>query len=101
MANTPKVLHRGTLSPTPRTATVPTGKRWIITNLVLANTTTAPHSATVALDGVTLVPGVILDPGAILTLDCTQVLDAGKSIRLTASGGSAVAAHVCGVESDL
>jgi hypothetical protein len=105
LASLPTVLYRGILPDTtqPVRVTVPTGKRWIITNLVLTNTSPtpgAPTTATVALDGVPLIAEAFLDPGALLTLDCAQVLDTGKSVTLRASSAATVAAHLSGVESD-
>lgn len=90
-----------TTSTSPRTATVPAGKRWIVTNIVLANTAAVARTVTVELAGITLVPAAPLEPGAILTVDCAQVLDAGATLKLYASTGAAIAAHVSGVESDL
>jgi hypothetical protein len=102
MANTPKLLHRSVLttSESPRTETVPAGKRWIVTNIVLTNTSPDAGTATIELDGTALVPGVRLDPTAILTVDCAQVLDSGKTITLYASVADSIAAHVSGVEGD-
>lgn len=103
MANVPKVIHRSnlTVSTAPRVATVPAAKRWIVTNIVLTNYSTAPATVTVELDGILLVPASNLDAGAIFTLDCAQVVDTGKNVRLWASVGSVIAAHVSGVESDI
>lgn len=103
MANVPKVIHRSnlTVSTTPRVATVPAAKQWIVTNIVLTNFSTTPATVTVELDGILLIPTSNLDAGAILTLDCAQVVESGKNIRLWASLGSVIAAHVSGVESDV
>ena len=102
MANAPKLLHRSilTTAETPRVETVPPGRRWIVTNIVLANSSLDATTATVKLDGVVLVPGVRLEPTAILTVDCAQILTTGTTITLYASAAESIAAHVSGVEGD-
>ncbi|WNV90318.1 hypothetical protein [Umezawaea sp. Da 62-37] len=103
MANTPKALHRGSLGNVTNTVvgTVPADKRWVLTNLVLTNYGTTGVNTYVQLDEVPLVHMLVLSPGATFTLDCTQVLGAGKSIHAWASTASAVAMHASGVEMDL
>lgn len=103
MAARPKALYRGTHTTTAvATATVPENKQWAITNIVLANNhATITTRVTVALDGAILVPGVTLVAGALFTLDCSQVLDAGKALTVSTGTASNVTAHVSGVEMDV
>jgi hypothetical protein len=103
MANTPKALHRGLLDATTNTvvATVPANKRWVLTNLILTNYGTVGVNVYVQLDQAPLVHMLTLTPAATFTLDCAQVLDAGKGVRAWASAAASVAMHASGVEMDL
>lgn len=100
MANIPKSFVRKNLTTTNTNATVPALKRWIITNIVLTNTGTATQTATVTLDGITLLSAVQIEAGGTFTLDCKQVLDAGKNLG-TLANATTVACHVSGVEADV
>lgn len=102
MAHLPKALYRGTVSTAVTvSATVPNLKQWTVTNVVLSNAhATATSSVTVKLDGVVLVPAFSLSPGVLFTLDCAQVLAAGKLVEVTSSAASTIGVHVSGVESD-
>lgn len=103
MAAVPKVLARATLNATSEaTVSVPTAKQWAVTNIVIANShATVTTKVTVKLDGVVLVPGVTLAPGVLFTLDCAQVMDAGKVLGVQCSVASTIGLHVSGVESDV
>lgn len=102
MANVPKALYRATITDVAaKTVTVSNGKRWAVTNVILANTGAAAVKATVELDGVALVPAVLLAVGALFTLDCAQVIEAGKVIRVTISAAGSVGVHISGVEADI
>ncbi|WP_367135780.1 hypothetical protein [Saccharothrix sp. HUAS TT1] len=103
MANTPKALHRGLLSATTNevVGTVPGGKRWIMTNLILTNYGTAAVNVYVQLNATPVVHAMLLTPAATFTLDCAQVLESGGVIRAWASAASSVAMHACGVEMDV
>ncbi|XVV02758.1 hypothetical protein ACQPW3_36225 [Actinosynnema sp. CA-248983] len=84
-------------------ATVPAGKRWVLTNLILTNFETGVTAATltsVRLDGIYLFQDLSLNPAAVFTLDCAQVLEAGDTIQAWANDISAVALHASGVEMD-
>lgn len=103
MAARPKALYRATHAAIAAVNTVvPAGKQWAITNVILANNhATVTTRVYVSLDGVVLVPGVSLLPGALFTLDCAQVLEAGKTLSVSIATASTVTVHISGVETDV
>lgn len=100
MANTPKSFVRRNLPTANATVAVPAAKKWIITNIVLSNTGAAIQTATIALDGITLLSAIPIDAGATLTFDCKQVLDTGKLLG-TFGNATTVTCHISGVEVDV
>ncbi|WP_394615877.1 hypothetical protein JNUCC0626_40105 [Lentzea sp. JNUCC 0626] len=105
MALTPKTFVRKALGSTNGqiVATVPAGKRWVLTSLLLSNFRTGIDSASlnfVCLDDVYVLHDLKLSPGGVFTLDCAQVLEAGQSIQAWADGNYGAALHACGVEMD-
>lgn len=100
MANKPKALFRGPVTAAGIDTSVPTSKQWIVTNAIVTNYGNVSATFNIRLDGIILVYGVNLDAGAIFTLDCVQVLDSGKILRVSASVDNVIAAHISGVESD-
>lgn len=103
MANIPVPLLRQVLpvSGSPVTKTVPAGKIWIITNIVLVNYSANTVSAWVSLNNIVLIPNIPLSASAILTFDdFRQVLSAGQTLSASASLATSITAHISGVESD-
>ena len=105
MAVTPKTFVRRQLGSEygEVVATVPTGKRWVLTSLLLSNYRTGSGSTSVSvnflrLDDVFVLHDLKLSPGGVFTLDCAQVLEAGQSIQAWADGNYGAALHACGVE---
>lgn len=99
MANTPKLIYRGNLTATLSTllATVPAGKTWVITDIVLANSLSGSAAVTLYLATFPLVPATVLVPGGIFTWEGKQVLNSTETVK----GGSAAAGvtcHISGVE---
>lgn len=103
MAAVPKNFYRANapVDAAPAVSTVPANKQWIITNIVATNSTTTARMFTVSLDGVPFVPKVQLQPSAVFTLDCAQVLAAGKNLSVSAEVAAAMAVHISGVEVDV
>lgn len=100
MAAVPKVLYRSAPNSTAAVTTGPAvGYRWIITNLIIVNSTAATTStATILLNGVTLV-ALSLAAGQQYILDCRQVLDAGATaLSVQTSVASTLNFHISGVE---
>ena len=102
MATTTKVLARTaaatsstTLYTAPNTSTLA-----IITNIVLANAATSASTATVAIDGVVIVPAVSIAANTLVGFDLKQVLSANNPAKIINGFASttAVSIHISGVE---
>jgi hypothetical protein len=102
MATTTKVLARtaaatssATLYTAPNTSTLA-----VVTNIVIANTATSQSTATIAIDGVVVVPTIKVDANSVVGFDMKQVIpasDPAKTITGFAST-TAVNFHISGVE---
>lgn len=105
MAAVPKVLYRGELPfwNTPTAVTVPAGKQWIITNIVVNHwNTSGAVSFIVDVGGIRFLGDMPLTPKSVFTLDCSQVVEAGKTISVGASAASTtMTMHISGVEMDV
>jgi hypothetical protein len=70
MANTPKRLSRGNTSTTLTTVyTVPSSTTTIVTNMI-------------QLNGLAIIPNTSLPGNGIFTLDISQVMDAGDTVKV-------------------
>lgn len=99
MATTAKALFRGAASTTNSTTlyTVPSLASAVVTQLVVANTSSQSATFTVALDGVLLHNAAPIEAGATAYIDLKQVLSASDIISGGASSTSVVF-HISGVE---
>jgi len=99
MATVSKVLFRGAATTTTGTTlyTTPAGTLAVVTNIVIANTATAQSTATIAIDGVVVVPTIKVDANSVVGFDMKQVLPATQTITGGAST-TAVDIHISGVE---
>jgi hypothetical protein len=102
MATTTKVLARTaaatsstTLYTAPNTSTLA-----IVTNIVLANAATSASTATIAIDGVTIVPAVSIAANTLVGFDLKQVIPANNPAKTITgfASTSAVTIHISGVE---
>ena len=102
MATTTKVLARtaaatssATLYTAPNTSTLA-----IVTNIVLANAATSASTATVAIDGVVIVPAVSIAANSLVGFDLKQVIPANATPKVITGFASttAVTIHISGVE---
>jgi hypothetical protein len=102
MATTTKVLARtaaatssATLYTAPNTSTLA-----IVTNIVLANAATSASTATVAIDGVVIVPAVSIAANTLIGFDLKQVIPANNPAKTITgfASTSAVTIHISGVE---
>ena len=102
MATTTKVLARtaaatssATLYTAPNTSTLA-----IVTNIVLANAATSASTATVAIDGVVIVPAVSIAANSLVGFDLKQVIPANATPKTITGFASttAVTIHISGVE---
>lgn len=98
MATTVKALVRTTAATSSTTLyTVPSATTTTVTNIVISNPTTSAITATITLDGVSLVPAVSIAANSVFGFDLKQPLAATKVIAGFASSTS-VAFHIGGVE---
>jgi len=102
MATTTKALARTaaatsstTLYTAPNTTTAA-----VVTNIVLANTATSASSATVAIDGVVIVPTISIPANSVVGFDMKQVIPAANPAKTITGYASttAVNIHISGVE---
>ncbi len=102
MATTTKVLARtaaatssATLYTAPNTSTLA-----IVTNIVLSNAATSASTATIAIDGVTIVPAVSIAANTLIGFDLKQVIPANNPAKTITGFASttAVSIHISGVE---
>jgi len=98
MAVISKVLARTAAATASATLyTTPSGSTAVVTNIVIANPTTAAITATVALDAVVLVPAVSINANSVFGFDLKQVLPDGDILSGFCSSTSATF-HISGVE---
>jgi hypothetical protein len=102
MAVTSKALARTaastssvTLYTSPNTSTTA-----VVTNIVISNAATSQSTATILMDGISLIPTVAIPANSVIGFDMKQVLPANatpKTITGYASSTS-VTLHISGVE---
>lgn len=98
MANTLKVLFRGTASLGSTTLyTVPASTSTVITSIIVANNTASQQTYVLNLNGVVLAPTVTIPANDAVQVEPKQVLAAGQTITGLASSTS-VAFHISGLE---
>jgi hypothetical protein len=102
MATTTKALARTaaatsstTLYTVPNTTTIT-----VVSNIVLANAATSLSTATIAIDGVTIVPTVAIPANSLVGFDLKQVIPADATPKVISGSASttAVSIHISGVE---
>jgi hypothetical protein len=102
MATTTKALARTAAATSSTTLyTVPnTSTLAIVTNIVLANAATSASTATIAIDGVTIVPAVSVPANSLIGFDLKQVIPANATPKVITGFASttAVSIHISGVE---
>ena len=99
MSATPKALSRSLLTGTSATLyTTPTSNITVITNILLANTSSSAVAVTIALDGVVVIPATPVPANGSIALDCRQALDQGKTITGFAATGAVIGCHISGAE---
>jgi hypothetical protein len=102
MAVTTKALAR-TAAATSNTTiyTVPTTTAIaVVTNIVISNTATSASSATIAIDGINIIPTVAIAANSVFGFDLKQVIPANASPKTITGYASttAVTFHISGVE---
>jgi hypothetical protein len=103
MAVTPKLFYRAAGATGNATlVTVPAGKTWIITNIVVSNIGSSSSTYTMDLDDdsgnlVLFLPQVSIPAYGVEVIDVKQVLSAGRRIY-GSTGSTDVKWHISGVE---
>jgi hypothetical protein len=102
MATTSKALARTAAATTSTTLyTVPTTTTTtIVTNIVIANAATSASSATIAIDGIVIVPTVSVAANSLLGIDIKQTIPANATPKTITGYASTtdVKIHISGVE---
>lgn len=93
-------FYRGTaaLTSTALTASsVPSSTTWIVTNIVIANSSSSAQTATISLGGITIVPTVTVAGNSVATFDMKQVMGAGDTGIYGYASSTSVNFHISGV----
>jgi hypothetical protein len=95
LARTAAATSSTTLYTVPSTTAVA-----VVTNIVLANAATSTSTATIAIDGVTIVPTVSIPANSLVGFDLKQVIPADATPKVISGSASttAVSIHISGVE---
>jgi len=95
LARTAAATSSATLYTAPNTSSVA-----VVTNIVLANTATSASTATIALDGIVIIPAVSLAANSVVGFDMKQVIPAANPAKTITGFASttAVTIHISGVE---
>jgi hypothetical protein len=72
----------------------------VVSNIVLANTATSASTATIAIDGVVIVPAVSIPANSVVGFDVKQVIPANATPKTITGFASTTAVnfHISGVE---
>jgi hypothetical protein len=95
LARTAAATSSTTLYTVPSTTTIT-----VVSNIVLANAATSASTATIAIDGVTIVPAVSIPANSLVGFDLKQVIPANATPKVITGFASttAVSIHISGVE---
>ena len=95
MARTSAATTSTTLYTVPSTTAIA-----IVTNIVLSNGATSASTATIAIDGKTIVPAVSIPANSLVGFDLKQVIPANATPKIITGFASttAVTIHISGVE---
>ena len=95
LARTAAATSSTTLYTVPTTTTIT-----VVSNIVLANAATSASTATIAIDGVAVVPAVSIPANSLIGFDLKQVIPANATPKVISGFASttAVSIHISGVE---
>jgi hypothetical protein len=95
LARTAAATSSATLYTVPSTTTIT-----VVSNIVLANAATSASTATIAIDGVAVVPAVSIPANSLIGFDLKQVIPANATPKIISGFASttAVSIHISGVE---
>ena len=102
MAVTSKVLARTAAATSSTTLyTVPNSSTTtVVTNIVVSNTAASNSTATIAIDGINILPTVSIVANSVFTMDLKQVIpqDATPKTITGSASSTSVKFHISGVE---
>jgi hypothetical protein len=95
LARTAAATSSTTLYTVPTTTTIT-----VVSNIVLANAATSASTATIAIDGIAVVPAVSIPANSLIGFDLKQVIPANATPKVITGFASttAVTIHISGVE---
>ena len=98
MTVTSTALFRGSATTDTNTTlyTVESGKKAVITNVAVTNTTATAGTFTIKLDGVAIASQAVVGANDTIVIDLKQVLDSAKTITGGASA-TTITLHISGV----
>jgi len=98
MSTTPSILFRGAATTGPSTLfTCPGSTTTIVTEIMVANTTTSGSTFNIGLNGISVVSGTIVAANDTTIIPCKQVLTPGQTIAGSASA-TTVNFSICGIQ---
>jgi hypothetical protein len=100
MATTVTKFYRGAAATTSTALTatvVPGSTTWVVTNIVVSNTSTATQTATISMGGIVVVPTVSVPANGIATFDIKQVMVAADTGIYGYASSTSVNFHISGV----
>ncbi len=102
MATATKALARGAFATSSTTLyTVPTTSTiTVVSNIVLSNAATSASTATIAIDGIVIIPAVSIPASSVVGFDMKQVIPANATPKIITGFASttSVLIHISGVE---
>ena len=95
LARTAAATSSTTLYTVPNTSTIT-----VVSNIVLANAATSASTATIAIDGIAIVPAVSIPANSVVGFDMKQVIPANATQKTITGFASTtdVKIHISGVE---
>jgi len=95
LARTAAATSSTTLYTVPNSSTIT-----VVSNIVLANAATSASTATIAIDGITVVPAVSIPANSVVGFDMKQVIPANATPKTVTGFASttSVTIHISGVE---
>ena len=100
MATTVTKFYRGAAATTSTALTataVPASTTWVVTNIVIANTSTATQTATISMGGIVVVPTVSITANSTAIFDMKQVMSATDTGIYGYASSTSVNFHISGV----
>ena len=98
MTVTSTALFRGSVTTDTNTVlyTVESGKKAVITNIAVTNTTATAGTFTIKLDGTAIASQAVIGANDTVVIDLKQVLDSTKTVTGGASANT-ITVHISGV----